>query len=302
MSNTAMTLFQNGAGVPAYLKTLELDEVTKALMGGSSGKRISIRGSVFRLMVDGKEISVNEDRAMNMVIVNANNGISRAYYDHAYVEGENTAPTCSSDDGKTPRADSETPQAKTCATCPQNIKGSGKEGGRACGFSQRLAVVLENDLEGDVYQLNLPSMSIFGSAENGKMPLQAYVKLLASHGLPVTAVVTEMRFDTNASTPKLTFKAIRPLTEEELATVKEQGASEAALQAVSSVPAVSDGVSKKQDADEEFETAAPVVQQEEAPKKRASKPKPVPEANDPISESAATKVKSVLEEIEEWDD
>ena len=46
-------------GLPNYLKEIELDETTKALMGGTSGmgmKRISIKGGVWRLMANGKEI------------------------------------------------------------------------------------------------------------------------------------------------------------------------------------------------------------------------------------------------------
>ena len=56
-----MTLFAKGGNnLPAHLRNLELDETTKALMGGNgaSGKRISIRGGVFRMIVDGKEIEI----------------------------------------------------------------------------------------------------------------------------------------------------------------------------------------------------------------------------------------------------
>jgi len=79
-----MTLFSKGGNtLPAHLKNLQLDATTKALMGGSGnggGKRISIRGNVFRMMVDGKEIAQNEDRAMNIIIAAANANVSRNYY------------------------------------------------------------------------------------------------------------------------------------------------------------------------------------------------------------------------------
>ena len=72
-----LTLFSKGGNtLPAHLRNLQLDATTKSLMGGSSGgasKRISIRGGVFRMLVDGKEIAQNEDRAMNIVIVAATN-------------------------------------------------------------------------------------------------------------------------------------------------------------------------------------------------------------------------------------
>jgi len=301
MSN--IQLFESGNVVPAYLKKLPIDAVTKALMGGTSGKRISIRGSVFRMMVGGEEVSKSESRAMNIIIVNANEGISRVYYEGKYVEGEHMAPTCASDDGKTPREDSKKKQSDKCVTCPMNIKGSGNQGGRACGFSQRLAVVLENDPEGNVFQLNLPSQSIFGKAENGKMPLQAYVKLLASHGLPVTAVVTEMKFDTDSSTPKLTFRAIRPLSEKELATAQAQGESEDALAAISATPAQFDGtVTKTNEAlfEDNSQPVEGTPPEEPAPTKRAAKKKETPEVDEqPVVDSD---VKSILEELDDWDD
>jgi hypothetical protein len=103
---------------------------------------------------------------------------------------------------------------------------------------------LENDIRGDVYQLTLPAQSIFGAVENGKMPLQAYAKFLGSHGLPVTAVVTEMRFDTASATPRLTFKAIRPLNEEELALAQLKGQSADAKAAIAATAAQMDGATK----------------------------------------------------------
>ena len=243
-----MTLFSKGGNtLPAHLKNLQLDATTKALMGGSGnggGKRISIRGNVFRMMVDGKEIAQNEDRAMNIIIAAANANVSRTFYAGTYQEGQAMAPTCWSNDGVTPDIKSEQPQASKCASCQQNIKGSGQGDSRACRFSQRLAVLLENDIRGDIYQLTLPAQSIFGAAENGKMPLQSYAKFLGSHGLPVTAVVTEMRFDTASATPRLTFKAVRPLNEEELAMTQDKGQSTEAKLAIAATAAQMDGATK----------------------------------------------------------
>jgi hypothetical protein len=265
---TAMTLFSKGGNnLPAHLRNLELDATTKALMGStgsSTGKRISIRGNVFRMLVDGKEIAQNEDRAMNIVIVAANPHVSRSFYEGTYEEGKNVAPTCWSNDGITPDTKVDEPQASKCANCPQNIAGSGQGNGRACRYSQRLAVTLENDLQGDVYQLTLPAQSIFGNAESGKMPLQAYAKFLGGHGLPVTAVVTEMRFDTSSATPKLTFKAVRPLEEDEMTTCQEKGQSADAKAAIASTVAQADGVKAKA-IEAPAPKAAPKVEPEEAP-------------------------------------
>lgn len=275
-----MTLFSKGGNnLPAHLRNLELDATTKALMGGSgaSGKRISIKGGVFRMVVDGKEIAQNEDRAMNIVIVAANPHVSRSYYAGDYEEGKVIAPECWSDDGTAPSSKAPEPQASKCASCPQNIAGSAKQGGgRACRFSQRMAVMLENDMQGDVYQLTLPAQSIFGNAENGKMPMQAYAKFLGGHGLPITAVVTEMRFDTASATPKLTFKAVRPLEEDELKNCQEKGRGPEAKAAITQTPAAVDGAkvapAKAQVTDEPAQ--APTEEVTEEPVKRAKRAAP----------------------------
>jgi len=226
-----LKLFDNNA-LPEHLRNIELDDATKSLAGGSSPPRISIKGSVFRKVVNGEEVMRNEDRAMNVIIVRPAATEYRTFYDGAYKEGENRGPSCWSSDGVKPDESVATPQNSTCEGCPQNIKGSGAGEGRACRFSRWTAVALENDLDGDILQMIFPAQSIFGKGENGKLPLRQYAKFLAGHKLPVTAVVTEMRFDTNSATPKLTFKPVRPLNKEEFEKVKELGESSQAINAV----------------------------------------------------------------------
>lgn len=144
--------------LPAHLRNAEVDETTKALMGGGgNSKRISIEGGVWRMMVNGKEVAQNEDRAMNVVIVAAAPKVSRIFYAGTYKKGVVAAPDCWSADGEKPDPKAKSPQGNSCATCPQNVKGSGQGDSRACRFQQRIAVVLENDIAGDVYQLALPS-------------------------------------------------------------------------------------------------------------------------------------------------
>ena len=227
-----LTLFKKDK-LPAYLKNIQLDETTKSLMGSAGGiPRISIKGSVFRKIVDGEEVMKNEDRAMNVVIVKSAPTEYRTFYAGTFKEGEKKGPDCWSSDGVSPDANVESPQSPQCATCPQNIKGSGQGDSRACRYSRWLAVALENDLEGDILQLTLPAQSIFGKGEKGRLPLRAYSTFMGGHGLPITAVVTEMRFDTDSATPKLTFKPIRTLTEEEYLLCRDRAESPQALEAV----------------------------------------------------------------------
>lgn len=226
-----VALFQ-GQQMPAHLQDGEMSDVAKALgadKGGDNLKRISFRGGVFRMMVGSNEAAQNDDRSMNVIIVKAASGYARTYYDAPYKEGVVASPACWSDNGDTPSENCETPQSNMCATCPQNVKGSGQGNSKACSFAARLAVLLEGDQKGDVYGVQLAAMSIWGDVENEKYEsLQAYVKKLATFGYDVAKVVTEIRFDTSAAVPKLMFRAVRPLEADEYENAKERAKSQEA--------------------------------------------------------------------------
>jgi hypothetical protein len=220
MSNE-MTLFGKPSNAAlAMLGGIE-DSLTSTLAGGGSGnKRISIEGGAFREFVGGKEVRVSEERSMKVILINAA-PVSRMFFEGTYVKGAKTKPTCWSSDTQTP--DKAVPedqrQAKFCKDCKQHIKGSGQGDTRACRFQQRIAVALDGELHKEaVYQVTLPSTSVFGDAEGKKMPLQAYGRHLKAYNTPAISIVTEMRFDIDSATPKLVFSPVRALEEEELAT------------------------------------------------------------------------------------
>jgi len=242
MSN--ITLFQSN-NLPDYLKEVELDDLTKSLAGNTSTKRISIRGGVFRLMVSGEEVAKNESRAMNIVIVNGGRDIARQFYEGKYVAGESAAADCWSNDGKRPDASIENPQHTSCEGCPQNVKGSGNNDSRACRFQQRLAVLLADDIDGDIYQLALPATSIFGRGDTDKMPFQQYAKYVGSQGKNINTLITEMRLDSDSDTPKLTFKPVKFLTREQWEIARDKGDSPAAKAAITQTPATTDGAKRK---------------------------------------------------------
>ena len=296
MSNDLAML---GQGLPSYLKEIQLDATTKSLMGsgGTGGiKRISIRGGVWRMMVSGKEVAKNEDRTMNVVIVAASPKVSRTYYASSYQEGEIKAPDCWSADGEVPDAKASDPQSKRCIDCAQNAKGSGQGDSRACRYSQRLAVTLANDISGEVMQLTLPASSIFGSGEPGKWPLQTYAKMIGSKGVPITAVVTEMRFDTDSATPKLTFKPVRVLDSDEHNTAISQGKTPAAIKAVTMTVSEADSTPR-------LEAKAKIVDPEEvlkAEKEAESLVEPTKRASK--KEEAPAPKKDLSKILSEWDD
>jgi hypothetical protein len=231
MSNELANILQNSA---AIVQT-GLDEDTLAVAGGatSGAKRISIRGKTFRKIVGGKEVSVVEDNYMNVVIVKMAHNASRTFYAEAYKEGETSGPACWSSDSRTPDAEVPNPQAKSCDTCPNSVRGSGAGGtGSACRLSWRLAVVLPHDPSGDVMQLVLPATSAFGKEENGKWPFRPYVQMLANNNVSAGRVVTRMQFDSKSSTPKLVFSPAAAVNQEDLDVLQKQSKSEAAERAI----------------------------------------------------------------------
>lgn len=263
-----------------------LQDVNKNLLSGSGGgdglRRISLKGGKFREFAGGEQINVSSENGMNIVIVNAA-PISRTYYAGAYDPNNVSAPHCWSADTQTPAKDvpEDQRQASRCADCPQNIKGSGQGNARACRFGQRLAVVIEGKWD-TVYQLQLPATSIFGDADSGKMPMQSYAKFLQAHNTPAIAIVTEMYFDVNSDVPKLFFKPVRPLEEDELKKVVELKDHPDTVKAITLTVAQTDGVQKieapkpapkpevKSEADEPIEE----------PKKVVKKSTPAPKADD----------------------
>jgi hypothetical protein len=293
-----VALFDPKAAVPAFARKAELNPLAKALAGGGgSGKRISIKGGVFRLIDGGQEIAAIEERYLDVVVVNAAAKVGRTYYEGKYREDQVAAPACWSADGDRPDASVKEPQAKTCASCPQNIKGSGDNESRACRFSQRLAVVLANDIEGNVMQLQVPAKSLFGKEEGNNMPLQAYAKWLAAQSVNPDMVVTRLKFDTKAESPKLYFKAMRWLVEDEWEAAQRQGQTPDAISAITMTVAQTDGVSTTKHEEEEEEPAP-------APKAKAKPAAPAPAEDDddeapPPPAKGKAKAKPAAEEEDE---
>jgi hypothetical protein len=296
-----LTLFKTG--LPSYLKNLQEDDTTSSLAGGEVGQRkISIKGGVFREMLGNKEVRTSEERAIGVIIIKAAPSVHRTYFAGAYVEGQNASPTCWSSNNQTP--DTSVPadqkQAGKCMDCPQNIKGSASQGdGRACRFSQRIAVLIEGETsKREVYQVICPATSVFGDGEKGKLPLQAYGRHLKAHNTPVAGVITEMRFDTASPTPKLVFKPVRPITEDEYHDVEAMRNSTDAEEAVKLTV-----VSKPKD------SAAPAPAAAPAPKPVSKAEKVVaeevveePKKVEKKSTPAATSAPALTDLVDGWDD
>lgn len=215
---TALVLNQS---LPDFLANAGVSELTKQLAGNTGGvKRIVPKNGIFRKEVGGKEMGkVKSD--INVIVVNASPHVGRIFYAQAWsADADPTAPECFSNDGRSPDAGAKSPQSERCDSCQQNIKGSGQGTSKACRYSRRIAVVLEEDfntpLEGDVYQMNLASKSLFGdSVGDNTHTFENYTKYLSNNGKSLDYVVTQISFNEDNDNQSVLFTPSRFINKHE---------------------------------------------------------------------------------------
>lgn len=282
--STEVSIFK--ADLPAAQRSTGLSTLTATLAASDyKSRRISVRGGFFRKIVNGEEVAKLKDRELNVIVINALPKVSRQFYAKAYdPKAEATLPDCWSNLGDVPDPKASNPQAVNCMSCPQNVAGSGQGGGRACRYQRRIAVLLDGDTSGDVYQINLPSKSLFGKGDGNTHPFESYIKFLAANNESIDRVVTQISFDDNEDSPVMLFTPVRHLLDEEVQLAVDAADTAEARNAVTLTVAAQDKVKKLANANAEFETvkkAAPVqaeeVTAEEEPKVRAKKEAATPQ-------------------------
>jgi hypothetical protein len=201
---------------------------------------------VFRRIVNGKEAGKVKDGFLNVIVINALPKVSRQFYATAFdPDAAPTLPDCWSNQGDVPDAKAANPQSASCATCPQNIDGSGTNGkGRACRFNRRIAVLLENDMSGDIYQFNIPAKSLFGKGVGNTHPFESYIKFLPANGESIDRIITQIAFDENETADVLKFTPVRHLTDEEIDVVEAAQSTQESKRVIQLTVAQQDGVVK----------------------------------------------------------
>jgi hypothetical protein len=295
MSNE-VSIFTNQSVVSTTKRETALSK--KISSSGITRRRIqaNINGT-FKKIVNGEQVGNVIRGEFNAIVVDMLVPVSRVYYKGKYDPNEKpTAPNCWSNDGTAPDENASDPQASNCASCPMNVKGSGEGGGRACRFQRRIAIMLEGDNSGAVYQFNVPAKSLFGKGHGNVHPFESYVKFLANNGTSPDLVVTNISFDDNADSMELLFTPVREITDDEYAMVLEaQKRPETAMYTKLTVYQVDSGeddgekpAAKVERSDEPDDEEEAVVVEEE-PKKRASK-----------KSTEEVKEKKIASAIEEW--
>lgn len=298
MSATNIIPFDNK--LPAHIKArmAQLDLTTNNALGVtySGPPRISLEGRKFSVVKDGKTTIINDPRtdepanSIQVVIIRANAGENKAYYEGTYSPGQNQGPLCFSNDGKRPDPSSREPQAKSCAMCPHNQFGSAiRDGmpskGKACSDSKFLAVASPDRLDQPM-QLRVPATSLKN--------LRLYGKFLRDKGVTFQLVGTKIGFDPQVTHQQLVFTPVGFMPDAVVDEVFNMQESETILQMTGESPADVEAdeapvVAKKpkiaivQDDDEE-EEVAPVV-------KAKAKPAPAPVIEEDDEEEEVVQVK-----------
>lgn len=252
----------SSAQVPAHLADVFGD--SSNINSRVSINQLSVKGKVWRRIVNGEETQLTRadpetgDRIpvsiVSLIVLDQNRDRSRAYYPGGFEEGKNAVPACYSADGVTPDADVKEPCAKTCASCPNSVKGSkiteNNKQVTACSPYKRIAVVPTGAVATHpIMLLKLAQTSIWDK-DNGENEAQGwyawdqYLDMLRARGAKHTAAVeTKVKFDIRAAYPKLLFSAARWLNADEAAQAKMRIDSEAdTLAAILTGSASHDGV------------------------------------------------------------
>ncbi len=263
--------------LPDFLQTAGVSALTKQLAGRTGVARIVPKNGIFRKVVGGEEMGKAKG-PLNAIVVNASPHVGRIFYMKSWSpDAEPTAPDCFSNDGRAPDPGSANPQAERCDNCSQNIKGSGQGQSKACRYSRRLAVMLEEDfgtaLEGRVYQMNLASKSLFGdSVGSNTHTFENYTKYLANNGKSLDYVVTQISFNEDNDNQSVLFTPVRYINKAEYASLTTVGKSVEVQKMVVMTPYQADASGRAPKLEAPKEEAAP------EPIKRESKKAEAPPA------------------------
>jgi hypothetical protein len=226
---------QTPSSLPAHLQRFSAlssslsSAITGGIKVGGGHPSIGIKGGKWRLKESGAEEVLNT-LDVNVVIVDANPYVSKVFYAQKYnPKGEEIiAPDCFSDNGQGPSAQASKPQCTSCAACPKNAWGSKiNELGnktKACTDYKKLAIVLADDIERNVYELRIPPASL--------QDLNKIMTKLANNRVPIPAVCFNLSFDPNVEFPKLQFKPIGYISDAQAAQVEKWLGSQEAKDAV----------------------------------------------------------------------
>ena len=176
----------------------QLVPTAAANLGRPMPPRLSIDGNRFTLIDSAGNERPHNMLTLDIVIIDLNDNVSKMYWGKEYNPNDTgDIPLCWSDNGTAPSAQSQTPQAPKCLTCPHNVIGSAisKFTGakiKACVDMKKVAFVIPG--EDGIYLMTVKP----GSFKNWS----AYVNMLANQksdkhpgGVELYEIVTQLAFE-----------------------------------------------------------------------------------------------------------
>lgn len=295
-----MTIFQGG-NVPAHLRGKGSKFNDKAGQGvevGASMRALSLSGKIWSVRINKDETrTFKDDRGKNsdemyVAVVDVRGSKSKRYYPGVYKEGskDNAPVKCFSIDALTPHESVKSPEHTDCLRCPKNEFGS-KGNGKACADYKRAVIAnvdcdinpdqsIANARLGDLQlRVDIPATSL--------TPFGEYADQLGDLDVPMNGLVTRMQFDDESKHPRVLFKAMAYLDEEQSGVI-EKMADEADVQKIiagdQEVAAYKYAHEKDQDEEENVPAqSAPNVQA------KGTAPDPAPEAEKESDSGDASK-------------
>ena len=274
----------------------------QSLAAASTMRRIATNtNGTFKRIINGEQIGNAVRGELNVIIVDALPKVSRTFYAGKYdPNAKPTLPDCWSNLGDRPEENVPNKQAPNCANCPQNIKGSGDTGGRACRFQRRIAVLVEGDPTGEVYQFNVPAKSLFGKGNGNVHPFESYVKYLLANGESPDTVVTNISYDLNADSMELLFTPLRGISDEEYELVTAAQNDPETKKYVQLTVAQTDGATRAGNGNTMAATVANTVSRSDEPEDEDDAPvEPVKRAAK-APEATVEPKKNLSSIIDEW--
>lgn len=209
------------------------DEDWDDLLGGVaiSFPILGIKGGKFHYRFKGDDTVLTDARgfpvpALEVVILRSQAGLSRTFYAGGYEEGVNRRPDCWSSDGVRPDDTVVEPVNSVCQTCPNAQWSSGATPAapkaQACQQRRRTVIVpywgdgdMSNESGGGPVLLSVPPSSLTNQYNFGKEMKENRIRYYSC--------VVQLSFDPDPklSFPRLEFKYLRPLTDDEARQVLE---------------------------------------------------------------------------------
>lgn len=180
--------------LPAHLRGAAVPDFTDYAsdgLGSALPPHVSIAGNTFTL-VDAGGAEFPSSPTLDVVIIDRSSFACKMYYDKPYTPGQDSGepPACWSTNGIGPSREAANPQARTCAECPNNVRGSAisKLSGasiKACRDEYHMAI-LNPAIPNMLFRFVLTP----GSFKNWG----AYVEKFKNTNLRISMVVTRMSF------------------------------------------------------------------------------------------------------------